>query len=471
LELTADGAARLARIRPVLEGAIEARGRTPLRMLVERTWIALGGPACTSSDADLEDAATYFDLVDETAYGGDIVNFDSLAQCAADLFAAPDPEASGSVELMTMHKAKGLEFDTVILPGLGRPPRSEDSKLLLWTERPSVEGEKLLLAPISPRREETDALWRYIARQEKIKSENESIRLLYVAATRARRTLHIIGHAELEDDPSGRRLRDPRSDVLLSRIWTAVKPSFEAALSNYPGEQESFAQERGNPPLRRVPQGWRPLPLPPAVPLGRTAIQPDDREDGGSETVRLLGTVTHSLLETMARDGLDRWPVSRITGLRGGVRSTLASLGAPVSELDSAAQHIEQALLNTIADPRGKWILANHEDSRSELKLGAASKGAIAHFAIDRTFVDGGVRWVIDFKTAAYDGDDPDSFIDSERRAYQEQLERYANLLTVLDSRPIRAGLYFPLLKRWIEWEPQRGLGCRPAHSCEAHVD
>jgi ATP-dependent exoDNAse (exonuclease V) beta subunit len=361
---------------------------------------------------------------------------------------------------MTMHKAKGLEFDIVILPGLGRPPRSEDSKLLLWTERPSIDGEKLLLAPISARREETDALSKYIARQEKIKAENESIRLLYVAATRARRTLHLIGHAELDEDESGRRLRDPRPDVLLARIWPVVKPAFEAALLNYPGQQERFTDERTYPPLRRVPQDWRPAPLPAALPLRRSAINPDERDTGvgdASETVRLLGTLTHSMLETIAREGLDRWPDARIAGLRGGIRTTLASMGTPAVDVDHGAQRVEQALLNTIADARGRWILADHQDARSELKLAAASKGAIAHFAMDRTFVDNGIRWVIDFKTAAYEGDDPDSFIESERRAYQEQLERYANLLSALDSRPIRAGLYFPLLNRWVEWEAQQG--------------
>ena len=65
------------------------------------------------------------------------------------LYAAPDSLADGRIQLMTMHKAKGLEFDTVILPGLGRRPRGATPELLYWLERPTADGDvSLLMAPI-----------------------------------------------------------------------------------------------------------------------------------------------------------------------------------------------------------------------------------------------------------------------------------------------------------------------------------
>ena len=39
------------------------------------------------------------------------------------------------------------------------------------------------------------------------------------------------------------------------------------------------------------------------------------------------------------------------------------------------------------------------------------------------------------------------------KERYRAQLERYAALLRGLDRRPVRLGLYFPLLKGWREWE------------------
>jgi ATP-dependent exoDNAse (exonuclease V) beta subunit len=72
---------------------------------------------------------------------------------------------------------------------------------------------------------------------------------------------------------------------------------------------------------------------------------------------------------------------------------------------------------------------------------------------IDRTFVDEhGVRWIIDYKTGSHEGGNLETFLDNEKKRYQEQLERYARLLVQRDSRPIRLALYFPLLGGWREW-------------------
>ena len=64
-QVSADGAARLARIEPILDRAIRERGRRRLRDLVEGAWIALSGPSCVQHDSDLDDAAAYFDLLEE----------------------------------------------------------------------------------------------------------------------------------------------------------------------------------------------------------------------------------------------------------------------------------------------------------------------------------------------------------------------------------------------------------------------
>ena len=146
--LTDDGARRLERLRNVLATALARRGRTGLRRLVESTWVALGGPACLASDADLADALAYLELLEREEAGGDLADLDDFARRVGDLFSAPDPAAPDTLELMTIHKAKGLEFDRVIVPGLGRGTKQDDPKLFLWSER--VGGE-VILAPVAPR--------------------------------------------------------------------------------------------------------------------------------------------------------------------------------------------------------------------------------------------------------------------------------------------------------------------------------
>jgi ATP-dependent helicase/nuclease subunit A len=52
-----------------------------------------------------------------------------------------------------------------------------------------------------------------------------------------------------------------------------------------------------------------------------------------------------------------------------------------------------------------------------------------------------------------HEGAGVEAFLDSERERYRAQLDRYARLLARIDARPVRLGLYFPLLSGWREWE------------------
>lgn len=73
---------------------------------------------------------------------------------------------------------------------------------------------------------------------------------------------------------------------------------------------------------------------------------------------------------------------------------------------------------------------------------------------IDRTFIDSeGTRWIIDYKSSSHEGAGLEVFLDNERERYRGQLERYRRLLGKLDGRPVRMGLYFPLLNGWRELE------------------
>jgi hypothetical protein len=71
---------------------------------------------------------------------------------------------------------------------------------------------------------------------------------------------------------------------------------------------------------------------------------------------------------------------------------------------------------------------------------------------MDRTFVADGVRWIVDYKTSAHEGGGLDAFLDNEVIRYKEKMDRYARILQKLDKRPVKIGLYFPLVRGWREW-------------------
>jgi ATP-dependent exoDNAse (exonuclease V) beta subunit len=445
-QMSADGAARLGRIRPILDRAAEERGRRRLRELVESAWIALAGPSCVEHDSDLDDAATYFDLLEELDEGGDLSSFGELRQRVADLFAKPDTRATDAVQVMTIHKAKGLEFDTVILPGLGMKPRGDDSPLLLWEEL--TDGE-LLVAPLPQAGSDGDPIYKYLSSLEREKARNETARLLYVAATRARQQLHLLGYLRQAD-------ATPLADSFLQLLWSVddVRREFTGATANGAPTPPLPHQPRT---ILRLPLDF-PAPQPPAeVQWARAAAPPEEAAaitfEWVGDTLRHAGTVLHGSVQQIAREGLEHWPPGRIRASGPRLRMLLANVGVAPQELDAAVARVAAALLNTVEDPRGRWILAPHAEHRSEYAITGWLDGRFVAGKIDRTFVDGeGVRWIIDYKTSAHEGAGLATFLENEKLRYKEQLERYARLLALTETRPIRVGLYFPLLRGWVEW-------------------
>jgi ATP-dependent exoDNAse (exonuclease V) beta subunit len=78
----------------------------------------------------------------------------------------------------------------------------------------------------------------------------------------------------------------------------------------------------------------------------------------------------------------------------------------------------------------------------------------VRHYVIDRTFVDEqGVRWIVDYKTGEHLEGGRAAFLDQEQARYREQLETYARILRLLEDRPIRLALYFPLFPDWRVWD------------------
>jgi hypothetical protein len=210
--------------------------------------------------------------------------------------------------------------------------------------------------------------------------------------------------------------------------------------------------------MRRLPSGWvlpgTPAPRPWRVVEAESDPQPEFAWAG--DVARQIGRAVHRALERIGKDGIERWKAPGEDGQRARLRGLLRELGTPRSHLLEATERALGAVRNTLADPRGRWLLAHaHADSRSEHELSAWLDDRLVSVILDRTFVDErGVRWIVDFKTGAHEGGSLEFFLDEEVERYRPQLERYASLMWRLDDRPLRVGLYFPLLRAWRAWEP-----------------
>ena len=134
-------------------------------------------------------------------------------------------------------------------------------------------------------------------------------------------------------------------------------------------------------------------------------------------------------------------------GLR--VEQLLRRHGVTDQDMGIAQHRVAQALARVAADERGRWVLSGeHAESACVLPLTALIDGQLRHLIIDRTFVDeAGTRWIIDYKTGTHSGGGLEHFLDEEEDRYREQLQRYVAAFQMLEDRPVRAALYFPLIK------------------------
>jgi ATP-dependent exoDNAse (exonuclease V) beta subunit len=456
---------RLTATLCILEAALDEMRTLGLRDAVERAWHALGGPATVDTPRGLEEANAYLEQLSALeSRRVRLPDLDELEAALDDLYAPPAAGPPPQVQLLTIHKATGLEFDTVIVPGLDRPLRRNGRPLIRWTRLPEPDGsapEALLLAPLHARDGTQDPLYHWLGVLEAEREQHERRRLLYVAATRARTTLHLVGSAtgKLQEDGSA-RLQPPVRTTPLGLLWPAVEPAFTSAFEASGGcPPVEPAAPRGRVSiLHRLPDEWRPpgLPASPRVSVATlehvaAAIEPEF--DWASATARSVGTVVHRALQRASRDGatLDAASIARQRSL---YAIELAELGVPADRRDRALERVVAALERTSQDERGRWLFSpRHRDRHAELALTGRIESEVVRAIVDRTFVDdAGIRWVVDFKTSEHEGGALDRFLDSEQLRYAPQLERYATLMRRLGPEPIRVGLYFPLLSAWREW-------------------
>ena len=430
-----DDLPRLARLRAVMNRALTERGEEQVVDWLERTWLRLGASDAYATP-ELDDARAFFAALAARAAAFEWRSPEDFATLLEHLY-SPPPGGENPVQVMTIHRAKGLEFEHVIVPALQRATRGAEHRLLRWIDLPSETSDSdLLISPAPPvgAAEESD-LKVFLKDLIRERDAHERCRLMYVAATRARATLWLSAAPATAAD--GGIKPDRRS--MLTILWPALAQRFEVVVSATPPLPPPTVI-----PVTRLVADWQPAVPPPAVqvthlPAAHLATEPLEFS-WVRETQRDVGTAVHAWLVRLA--GAPQLPEG------GAVLAQLARLGMPRSEQPRALEVILTALRRTLTDERGRWILSGtHHEAYSEWELSGVSGGRLRNVKIDRSFVDeSGTRWLIDYKTSAHEGGDLEGFLAQEIERYRPQLEAYLELARAVGPQPVRAALYFPLL-------------------------
>ena len=154
--------------------------RLSARCWLERAWFRVGGGRIYGRREDIGNIETFLDLIDEVSGGGRFVDWTELEKRLRSM----EGTSESPVKVMTIHKAKGLEFDTVIVPFLGDPGTREPNRdlVLLGAE------QDMMRAYLDGDGSEGGDDEGYEREREQLRRRfmEEGRNLLYVAATRAK---------------------------------------------------------------------------------------------------------------------------------------------------------------------------------------------------------------------------------------------------------------------------------------------
>ncbi len=320
---------------------------------------------------------------------------------------------TAAVQVMTVHKSKGLGFDVVILPEI------EDRQVPDAGKFDVAEGKGWVLQnPARWVREKVPALREAEARWGEAQCY-EAMCVLYVALTRAKRGLYVL----LPQPPKSRKDAD---DFASLANWVMRSVGAEGGGVVWQEGDSAWMEEFGR---RKEPEVATAVALGEAVPRRARATPSGEKvemlEGGGSCGGRLFGNEVHALFERVG------WVDEEVVDLPPGeAGETVASV---------------------LAEPgvRGRFERGGREAGLfREQAVEGIVEGKWMSGVIDRLHVlDGGKRVeLIDFKTDAVESDE------ALRERYAGQMRAYRKLLAgIHPEAEIETWLLSTKLKRWVK--------------------
>jgi ATP-dependent exoDNAse (exonuclease V) beta subunit len=514
--LTADGQLAATRLLEAIQLAPAIRFSLPARSLgtwLEQLWLALAGDACADATARAN-LNLLWQSLDLLPNGEQDLLGPALDETLAKLTAQPDPEADANtgVQLMTIHKSKGLEFEIVIVPELQARTRQGKFNMLSWLERGLLPDEienapdgsrqitEFLVAPLQSKGAERSRARVWVDRVYRDREAQETRRLLYVAATRAREELHIFARPACKRDKDGNWTLAGPVASLLKTAWPALEPEIRrqfdqwretqaqsasgqepeadsATIESLAASADLFVMPSPIQPtqIRRLPPDYRPS-SPPQV-HAQTSGAPGlasetweemlyTRHEGGLIS-RALGTAVHVLFQQLARlRATSDWPAARaaLRQFEPRIAAEIRAAGVAPAQAQTLAAEALRLALAASSEPNGQWILSPHADDASEARWVGVLSGSLRSVQVDRVFRAGPtplsegstVWWIVDYKTAQAENPDPTASLPQLRATFAPQLEAYAHVLRNLHGADaqLRTALYYPRLQLLDWWEP-----------------
>jgi len=402
-----------------------------------------------------------------------VEQFDDLLETDPDIGELDvDPARADAVQLMNLHQVKGLEARVVFLidptdaydraiefhvdrgrdDGGGSDRSEEQSRGYFVVTRPWGKGTKVLGAPEGWKSapagwapSEGEPVWVGYEQREKEFQRAEKLRLLYVAATRAKEKLVVgfrmgktgikgpwqqlvkgVDPLQMPEEPQSSPVPAPSAARLFAEAQREIAARFEAA------RETSYSV----------------LPITKIAHSNHAELV---RAEEGLGKGMSWGRVLHRLFEAMLRD--------ESIDIRLYAENLLKDEERDVVELAEVLRVVE-AVQSSPLWQRAKAADERYVEIPFALEVPAAELGlegppdTLLHGTIDLVFREGGEWFVVDYKT-----DSTVNRLDALTAYYTPQVRLYASFWSRLTNAPARGGLFFvdSCVERWGDWGTDTG--------------
>lgn len=312
-----------------------------------------------------------------------------------------------SLQVMTIHKSKGLEFDWVIIPNMGAYKNKPER--FLWNKLRVLHPQSPLAMLFLPKTDNDDHIAFYKWHEgQQLRYENQ--RLCYVAFTRAKERLYLLD-AQVKAHLGSFRQLFPEDFFQAGELGSMAK------------KEEKSLQRKLIP--SQVYQNLRFHP--------KTAMHPPTPFET-SYVAKQIGILTHLILQWIGEFhpiSIDELPWDML-------KKEIQHKSLP----SKTFHQIQTYISRFFEHPIGQWIMQSHPEEHNEYACLIREKNIVREMIIDRTFVDNDTRWIIDYKTS------------DENPNYIKQLNHYAeNLQKLFPQQKIACGIFYLATLRWHSWQ------------------
>lgn len=429
-------------------------GREPLSRIMKDAWLDMDGAYKLANWLGSESVANimrYLELVEDCEMLIPEKTLEKIEVALENAYLPSPPEASLSrVTLMTVHKAKGLEFDHVFCPFLDWDPlgggRFDQPPYLMDTTH---YAENIMALRKDKREESQDPIYRLLLSRIEGKRLSEAKRLFYVSVTRAKKGLYLSGISVFKNKGLSAGCKNSPLSYLLAHegIGDWEMETHEQHDCQKTGSMglsvqlnPFFSSERFflSRPYAQLPE---PFPFKPESVPYKIIIPSNLKSDESlshplkdvsswennvdKKDLRAKGIIIHQILTALSR--------GYALPSKKAVEGALYQEGINLKRADKMSESILKELDLCIKEETCSWILrTDHKEVYSEWVIEDNPLNRIIRSGIiDRLIFDGQRWWIIDYKTVQKDErENEDVFMDLQARLYRPQMESYREIIS-----------------------------------------